>query len=458
MTTNSLLDPNVQKWGFRSAWLPAAWATDTQHVERWFRLTTFARSGGSEMELFTRVLGWDSSPLPTWVKPQCTDRVRVDCCEVTLSSPQELLSPGELQEFAKGRREARRVQLSVQDWHSEYDATAWALGVPTVAYELWPSASSYADSLELWQKLEHTERQAVGLPREWQGYLSSLVVLIPRIASFFCGPHHFVIAGDQQLARSFAVYDETHDGLVTLGRVASALLPQPWPKEFSCRELPLEYVRLYYREPTLSALGQPLPEATSEVFRVPRCHHGLSGSDSTVGVVSQTGTVDICRIGLIRGLGQGYFTSEPWRERAASLGFSAPARVIHVPPNSEAADAAFIELASQGKPGSFSIADPYADAPQLERFQDKLRGARVITRSKSAKNITAEWMSRNSVQVRTVSSLHDRFVIGSRSAALIGSSLSGLGQKHSFIVLVDAVMQSELASVFEDLWKHATQL
>ena len=458
MNTDTQIDPNVQKWGYRSAWLPRSWASDTRHITRWFRLTSLVEAEGAEVELFTRVLGWDSSTPPAWAAPHRQGRVRVECLETALASPEDLFSPNDIREFERGHREARRVQLPVIDWHSEYDATAWQLAVPVVAYELWPSSPRYLNCLQEWNSLGPDEKAAVGVPRGAPGYLSSMIMLIPQVGSFFHGPHHLVVAGDQHLARTFAVFDETHDGPVTLGRVSSPLVPEPWPQEFSGQDLPLDRVRLHYRDANLCSLGEKLPETTPAVFRLPRSHHGLSGSDSTVGVVAQAGTVDICRTGLIRGLSQGYFTTEPWRARVASLGFSAPARVLYVPRSPEGADSAFSELRRLGTPGSLWIVDPYADTVTLERLQETLSGARLLTDRKKSKGLTTDWLRRNAIEARCLANLHDRFIVGSRSAVLVGSSLTGLGNSHCFLVVVDAVMQSELVRVFEVLWNDAKPL
>lgn len=457
MITDASADQNLQKWGYRNAWLPEAWECDTRHITRWFWLTTIAEVDAAEIQLLTRVLGWDASPPPSWVASSRSGRVRIECRETVLATVENLLGPDGSREFQHGQREARRVQLPVSDWHSEYDATAWKLRVPVIAYELWPSSSQYLEGLKIWDNLSPGEKAAVGLPQDTQGYLCCLAVLIPEIRTFFHGAHRLIVSGDEELARTFAVYDETHDGPVTLGRVSSGLVPEPWPAGVPSRALPLDYVQLHYRTGDLASLSADLPETSPTVFRLPRCHHGLSGSDSTAGIIAQNGTIDICRIGLIRGLGSGYLTSEPWRARVAPLGFSAPARVLHVPPTEEAASSAFVELRKLGTPKSFCIADPYATADQLERLQETLSGARLLT-SRKAKGITQEWLKGKDMEARYLCTLHDRFITGSRSAVLVGSSLNGLGKKHSFLVVVDAVMQAELARVFEDLWKSADRL
>jgi hypothetical protein len=54
-----------------------------------------------------------------------------------------------------------------------------------------------------------------------------------------------------------------------------------------------------------------------------------------------------------------------------------------------------------------------------------------------------------------MSKIHDRFVVGARHGFLVGYSLNGLGQQHSFIVELDNSMRLEVLNVFESLWSTA---
>ena len=268
--------------------------------------------------------------------------------------------------------------------------------------------------------------------------------------SFFADAHNIVICGDEFSARAKSICSEALDGPLTIARSYARVVPEPASSRSS--QDVLNYVGLHYRDSNLQSLSAPLGETPNAVSRLPPQVHGLSGSDWRLTLVGSDGLADVCTVGLIRGLGDGYFTSEPWRTRAASSGFSAPARIIHVPPTVDGERLAFKELLKAGK-APLRIADPYAGSDQLERFGDLLRGSRLLTGAKATeRGITPDWLQNNSLDVRILPSLHDRFVTGSRIGVIMGASLNGLGKRHSFLVLIDAQMQQQLEQTFEELW------
>jgi len=362
--------------------------------------------------------------------------------------------------FSGGQREARRLDLPVTDRHTGYDARAWNLGVPLIVYELWPDSTNYCRAMTVWHSLSTSERKALGLPTSSSGHLAATTVLIPKIQSFFADSENLVVCGGESEARRLAVYCEVEDGQLTIARASAPVAPESTSVVHSTENSPVEFVRIHYRDSNLESLGAAVGDSPDAVFRLPRQTHGLSGSDFRIGLLGSDGLVDTCRIGLIRGIGAGYFTSEPWRVRAASLGFSAPARVIHVPPTPEGCESAFSELRTMGVPASFKVADPYAESEYLERLGDLLPGTRLLTGSKKLqeRRITHDWSEAHQVEIRVLNNLHDRFMTGSRSAAIMGASFNGLGKQHSFLVIVDAIMQQELVRVFDDLWSKANPL
>jgi hypothetical protein len=378
----------------------------------------------------------------------------VECAEVLRVAPEELVEPEEMSEFRKGHREARRLELPVVDWHTDYDAKAWELSVPLVLYELWPSTSGYQQLRSSWTSLDENERAAVGLPTSTAGHLGSTMALVPKLQSFFADTHNLVICGDESLAQTYGVGSEVLDGDLTISRACAPLSPEPAGQRTP--ETVLQYLALHYRNANLASLSEPLKEDPDAVCRLPSQVHGMSGSDWRLTLTGVGGVVDVSTTGLIRGLGDGYFTSEPWRARAASLGFSGPARIIHVPPTTEGHELALSALRKVATGTSIRIADPFADREQLERFGSLLYGARVLTGPRaSQRGLADDWFRINAIEVRVLSSLHDRFIVGASAGAVMGTSLNGLGKRHSFLVIADAVMQHLLVETFEELWNGA---
>jgi hypothetical protein len=151
-------------------------------------------------------------------------------------------------------------------------------------------------------------------------------------------------------------------------------------------------------------------------------------------------------------LGDSTSRGSPGVLAALSLGFSAPASVTYVPPTLKAADSAFRELVRAGAP--ISICDAYAEPTSLDRVFSILRPGRLLTHKHSVKadGITEVWARAHEIEVLVVPKLHDRFVVGSRRAFLVGASLNGLGNSHSFLIELDAVMQERVEAVFAELW------
>src|SRR5690606_20530259 len=117
---------------------------------------------------------------------------------------------------------------------------------------------------------------------------------------------------------------------------------------------------------------------------------------------------------------------------------------------------AFSELRKVCAGAPLRVADPFAASEQLHKLGGTLSGSRVITGAKSAqRRLAGSWPRQNAVDVRLLHSLHDRFIVGPRHGLIMGTSLNGLGKRHSFLVLTDATMRYQLAETFEQLWAAA---
>jgi hypothetical protein len=445
---------DARSFEWRHAWIERAWTRDTSAVERWFSLVTTVDLGESSVELLRRFVGWDRSAPPGWLVSSSADRVSIVCEEIDSAHVVAFLNAAVRGEDGARCAEVRRSQPPTLDWLGQMSSETWALQVPLVMYEAWAGAQAYERGRSAWEQLTAAERAATLLGSACQGYLGSAVVLIPQApAAFFVGVHNLVLRREARRLRELTLVSEVVDGAVVISRSACRLDTQPF-RQLSAEEN-LHHVTVYFREPTLAQCNAPIGESAPHelgLARLPQDEHGHSGSDWRVSIVGLDGVVDVASVGLMRGLGDGYFTREPWRERAPSLGFSSPARVIHLPPTQGAQGAELLGLA--GAP--IDVSDPYADTPHLVQLERVLRGGRLLTTPKAAAKLDVDWLRRNVVRVRTAGTVHDRFVVGRKRAFLVGASLNGLGKRHSFLTELDNVMRAEVSRVFEELWSEAS--
>lgn len=276
---------------------------------------------------------------------------------------------------------------------------------------------------------------------------------MPQRRPYFVNFSNLVIPGKMEEWGELRLVSEVRDGGAVIARSTDLLRPVPWHE--LDRKQNRHYINIHYASPDLAAMNAiEIDVPANAIALSPEDAHGPSGSDWKISVVGMNST-DAVEVGLIRGIGSKYFTREPWRKRSPELGFSAPARVIHVPPSEDAAKAAFEQLRSAG--GPVAICDCYAEELRLERIATILTGGRLLTckRSVENRNISEKWAYSHKLSVRTSTQLHDRFVVGPQCGFLVGTSLNGIGNKHSFLVELDAVMQQQIQEVFDDLWSAA---
>jgi hypothetical protein len=429
-------------------WVSRAPREELAAIKRWFHLEVEADVGAGATILLRRVLAWDDSPAPDWVRSQRHGRLVVRCSSAAHVDIQAVVS--DLRNAGTSIDEVRRVELPVTDWSSVASAEMWNLGLPVVAYELWASEELHARAREVWNTLDALERQSSGINEALLGYLGSTVVLIPQLRPFLVSHTDLVIPGATELWGELRIVSEVLDGAITIDRSVNALNIGPArPLEPAERSRMLQVHNVASRFAEMNGAG---PTTRVDGLAVlPSGTHGWSGSDWRLTVVCPD-DADSTVVGLVRGIGSGYFTQEPWRERSPALGFSGPARVHHVPPNAASGAAAFSVLVRAGSPAC--LCDPYAEDGSLEGIGPILKGARVVTtrRTITQGRLTRAWARKRGVTVKTVSQIHDRFLVGSRHGFLIGYSLNGLGNQHSFIIELDNSMRLEVARVFETLW------
>lgn len=437
--------------GWRNAWVAKAWPRDTAAVTRWIELVTTARVGQENVELLRRVLGWDPSLVPAWAAELQSPRVNVTKREFGVSTFLELLDPSTRIGVESSKQEVRRLEPPVLDWHGAADSKLWALQVPLVVYEVWADAQRYGHALDLWNSLTSDEKRISGIGAAHIGYLGSSILLLPQRRPFLASIRDIVIPGGLGTGADITLVSEVFDGSIVLSRSSKPLVVEPLralaPSES------LRYLQVHSPPPTFCEMNAVDRAGPKSLALGPTDAHGHSGSDWRLTMLGPNGVCDAMTVGLIRGLGDGYITSEPWFERAPGFGFSAPARVTQVSPSSGGATIAFDALNRVG--ARASICDPYAESASLARLTKVLAGGRILTSTTQAHRIDRAWALSLGVSVRASEKLHDRFLVGPRRAFLVGASINGLGNRHSFLVELDIDMRIQVASIFETLWGHA---
>lgn len=434
--------------GLRGAWIERSWPADTRDITRWFALVASAELNGCSEFLCCCVLGWDDSKLPEWVAPRRKGRVAVHVEQREGATIDQALGGSEHMPV----EEVRRTELPLSAWNGHVTAQTWRMDVPLVAYEAWCKDEDHAKALAAARELDSSEFDELGAFAQWPGYLGSTILLLPQKRSFFHDVHDFVVVGGHKKAEGLLLISEVLDGSTVLARSCYRLVLEPW-RQLADTEA-LSFLCLRYAQATFAdMMAAAQAKEIAAIARYPRQAHGRSGSDLRLTMCVGEAEADSVAVGLIRG--SGYLTHEPWRSRAPEIGFSGPARTTHVPPDPEARQAVFERLRAVGAP--VWICDPYAEAPELERFAPVLRGGRVLTVRKGLdkRGITPAWVAMNGFELRVASKLHDRFLGGSSKAFMIGASLNGIGKQHSFVTEVDSVIHRQLREVFELLWSSS---
>jgi hypothetical protein len=396
-----------------NAWTSRAWAEDTRAITRWVAITTALESApvanATAVMLVRCVLGWDGSDLPEWVRPCVRGRLtRTVVSHGALASFSDLLQAVNAESLE--RAEARRVVLPTTDWEEGASSQTWNLRLPVVAYEVWSEMAEHHRAAECWAALTGEERIASGVSEAQRGYLGSTVVLLPQVRPYFLGTEDLLIPGGPAGVQDLRLVSEVIDGPVVLARTSTAVMARPGPPTGSASG----DLRMHYMAPTFAAMNETPLTAPECVTSLPRQSHGLSGSDFRITVVGPGSDVDTASVGLVRGLGSGYFTRERWRQRAPTAGFSAPARVTHISDTTEAISPAFDCLRRAGAPAT--ICDPFADAEALDLLREIASGGVLLTRAKAlaGRGITEPWASSLGIEVQLTAEVHDRFVIGPR--------------------------------------------
>jgi hypothetical protein len=444
-------------WNASVAWIPRAVPGDTANVKRWFVVDSQATIDGRTTRFLRRVLGWDESPPPAWVSDSTEGRVTVRVEERDRGDPLELVMS--FVEKPQGgtipTSEPRRVEVPVSDWSQLVATDMWSLRVPSIMYEMWPSTPLYEGACQQWKQLVESERQASGI--QDQGRLGSTIVFLPQRRLYFAADSgltsYLALPDPQDAWANLNVISEVLDGDICISRSVGPLRPEPWHEPEPAEGI--HYLKIRHVTSSFAAMNAlDLTAPPDAIAALPADAHGWSGSDWRISVVGSH-ACNTVKIGLIRGIGGGYFTREPWRDRLPAIGFSAPARAQYVPPSADAAAKGYETLIRAKAP--LWVCDPYAEPGALAPLATVLPGGRLLTAQKQIRpdGITNAWARSQDLEVRVQSKLHDRFIIGSQHGFIIGTSLNGFGKKHSFLVELDAVMRATVRDVFDDLWNDS---
>ncbi|QQR43389.1 hypothetical protein JKA73_30785 [Myxococcus xanthus] len=358
--------------------------------------------------------------------------------------------------------EVRRIVAEVQSWDRDLPASLhWGLGLPCITYEYWGTCEQRAVAKSIWSEIpeqDATMLQGAGLIPHELGYLGTAIIHLPQLRPFFFGIHHVVLPGGEQPWGKLRVMSEVLDGKIRLALNVADLVPEYRSKT---EDDPLfEFVSVWFVGSTFAEINMMTQKVGSghspnAIARLPEDHHGVSHSDWRLTLIdSEGGHVDSTEVGT---LGRS-LSSEPWKESAPHLGFSAPASIIYLPPEGEPILAvAHDHLARVGSPAL--LCDPYLAAEALDRLTLNLKVQRVLAKRRGLDETRqlVEACRRSRIQLRFAGGLHDRFIIGPKSAYLLGTSLNGIGKKHSFLTAADNRIRLKLSDVFELLWSKAAE-
>jgi len=449
-----------------------SWQHDARPVCRWALITvSHVRNDGAKTLLLRRSLGWDASPWPSWVTPLRTGSVEVEVSyhDEAIIPLDRLLEIMGARESTHPRSEVRRIIAEVQSWDLP-SSLHWGLGLPCITYECWGTRERRSAAEAVWKEIpEHDAKmlQDTGLiPREL-GYLGTTIIHLPQLRPFFVGIDHVVLPGGEQPWGKLRVISEVLDGKTRLALNVADLVPEYRSK--SEDDSGFAFVSLWFVGATFAEINMmtqkvALGQSPNAIARLPEDLHGVSPSDWRLTLIgSEGGHVDTTEVGTFRSL-----SSEPWKESAPHLGFSAPASIIYLPPDGELSLAAAHEcLVRVGSPAL--LCDPYLTAEALDRLPSRLKVGKVLSMRRSRPNQVEETRQlieacrRLQIQLRFVGTdrqpggVHDRFIIGPESAYLLGTSLNGIGKKHTFLTAADNRIRLVLSRVFEDLWSKAAE-
>lgn len=436
------------------SWMPRAWPKDTAAVTRWFELIVEAEIRGEQVLLLRKIIGWDESNLPDWLTTASQGRIKTKIKSYNEKKLGDVLSDFSSHEFENAFTEFRRIELPVSVWNDGLSAEALDLNIPLTIYELWTSPIIYSKSLSIWQELTDVEREVSGIKKALTGYLGSTIIIVPQIRPYFIDIYNFVIPGQIKSWGELYFVSEVYDGNVIISRSVNLLRIEP--RRILDAQQRFKYLNIHYSDSYLSAMNNiKRDNIANALARYPEDAHGPSGSDWKL-TIAGAAVSDVVDAGLIRGIGSSYLTKEPWRERSPAWGFSAPARVAHVAPVEDAAEAAFKQICNAGNPAA--ICDPYAESQYLVKIASILRGGRLLTTQKRVSKgyITEVWAKNYELSVRTAPKLHDRFIVGPKRGYLAGTSLNSIGTSHAFLVELNTTMQKIVQCVFDELWNHAS--
>ena len=441
-----------------NTWFYDAWKPDRRDITRWLVHSAIFEPNDSSVSqlLFRRIVGWDESPPPDWISAPGKGRVSCSFSEIRGASPEEVLPNDIIDHAACHSIEVRRTCPPVRHWNGGLASDDFGVRVGSSIYEFWAQSSEYEAAVKIWNSLDSHEMRAVlagGNAAITRGYLASSVVIVPRLAPFLLDIHTVVAPKELEPWDQVHLISETLDGNVPLDHDVGELTLEPG-RELGSQET-LQYLRIYFTGCTFDSLhGAPTDGVPDHIALYPGNRHGCSGSDWRLTLIASGTLCSTVEVGLIRGIGVGYFSSEPWVDRVPQHGFSAPARVIHISPkDDEAAQSAREMVSAVGRPAN--LCDPFVDAESLNALSAVLGGGKVLGKKKSLNSVGQSWFTRHATSARSHGRLHDRFIVGTRGALLIGTSLNGIGKRHCFVVQLDNLMRSQAQSVFDALWQEA---
>jgi hypothetical protein len=363
----------------------------------------------------------------------------------------------------------------------------WGLKVPCVTYEEWCDDEAYEEAQDAWLSLSDDDLKLLRdnglLPQHtlavgdvgWAGYAGSTIIHVPQIRPFLPNLYTLVLPDGPKRWGRLTIVSMTLDGTVELGVASCELILEP-VRDLNSEER-LRFLEVYCpvaRFADMSAAteaGKPqfLAKFPEERFLGP-------GTDAELMIIPEKGPP--CRMswGLIKSVDISLrihvqsktkphiskhlicISKEPWIERVPQFGHSLPVDIYHIPPrNPRKIQQAFDLLSKAGS--TILLCDPYVSRKTLEKVLRDGKRCKLLTTQASFDKLGMDWCRRNQVEVRIImdgeGGVHDRFLLGTEFAYILGTSLTGIGNRHSFVIRADNKMKWVLREVFEQLWDSA---
>lgn len=465
-----------------------AWSEDTKRVTRWYSVELIAEYEGEEVLILRRVMGWDDSSKPPWIQDVDRTNFVIRVAELAEGQPWTVEDDREIAKPRWDGRELRRIEPRMDSFiETEPAVDQWGLSVPCAHWEVWCDDDAYEAAREAWESLSEADMEFLSeirmlpshVPEEEEvgktGYAGSTIVHVPLYQPFLPDLHKLVLPEGRDPWGDLSLVSIIVDGPVELESTSEKLELEPYPD--TPPDEGTDYLEVYCPEGGFSEIASAVEEKTPrfiastpslQVVGVPATEHAVLVPESAPPTVISCGHVK--RIGFTLSAHPGprtrpaisnhmvRFSGETWVDRVPQFSHSVPVELNHIPPgDGSEIQKAFDRLAEAGS--NLLLCDPYVSRSTLTKLLDDEASCQLLTTQSKFDDLGVDWCRDQNVEVKIISDeeggVHDRFLIGDERAFVLGTSLTGIGNKHSFIIEADNRLRWSLREVFEELWDDA---